>query len=960
MTTAFLLVAERELPEIGASGRLHRHASGAEILSMRLKDPNHVFSIAFRTLPEDSTGVAHILEHSVLCGSRRFPVRKPFVELMKGSLQTYLNAVTLPDTTCYSVASPHEADFRNLMEVYLDAVFAPLLAPEAFRQEAWRIEPDAQGRAALHGVVYNEMKGYASSPIGVLSEETRRGLFPDTVYGLGYGGDWGAIPDLTHAEMLAFHRRFYLPANALVFLAGPEEPSWELDALAQRLDALAPGTAAPAAAEQPPFRAPRVVRAYYSGTRAVTRRDGFVALAWALRAGPNRVERLRWQVLDRLLVGSPTSPLRRALVEDGLVEDLVFGGYSEEGVQPTFRAAFSGVNPAVAARVEALALKTLRDAAEGFDHADVEAAVNGVEFALREGSTGPVPPGIRHLMTALATWRHGGDPLPALAFEEAVADLRRRLAAGEPVFERMVAELVGSPHRLTVMLEADPDLAARNVEAERRRAAEIATIEGGLERVAAEARALAAHREQPESAEALAAIPILRLPDLAERVQHDPVETRRTGPHLWLAQPLATKGVVHLDLGLDLRGLPPARLPAARLLGAALLGTGTARRDHVALGRWIGAATGGISVEPWAAPRLGGGVAARLFLRGKALAARAGDLCEILSEVLLTARLEDAARLREVILREKARIEARLVPFGHETVDLRLRAGLGEAGQIAEALAGATYLGYLREAATALVERPEALSAELATLRTRLLGLGLVCNVTADPASTTMGEPFVAHLLETLERPSWGAWEPQSGAAPLPEAESLEVPAQVNFVGFGGDLQAAGLPLSGAAEAAARHLANTWLWDQVRVEGGAYGALCRLDATVGTVTMLSYRDPHVLRTLETYRAAAAHLAAGPSPRDLTAAIIATVGAQDRPLPPGPHGFAALQRWLVGADEAWRNTRRAELLEATAADFAAFGAALEAMAARVVVLGGAEALDRVEAERPGWLSRTRLM
>ena len=954
MATGFTLVQKRDLPEVAATARLYRHASGAEVLSLRLDDPNRVFAIAFRTVPEDSTGVAHILEHSVLCGSRRYPLRKPFVELLKGSLQTYLNAITLPDTTCYPVASPNAADFGNLMDVYLDAVFAPLLTRETFRQEAWRVEQDAERGSTLQGVVYNEMKGHVSSPLGVLSETMRRGLFPDTVYRHGYGGDPQAMPDLTAEAMRAFHRRFYVPANALVFLAGPDQPTRELEALARRLDGLAPGTPAPSVLEQARFEAPRVARASYPGAREEVRRDGFVGLAWGLPAGIDRGERLRWQVLDQLLVGSPASPLRRALVGGGLGEDLILSGYGEEGAQPVFRVALSGADPATATRIEAVVVETLSRATEGLDPADVEAAVNGMEFALREGATGPVPPGIRHLMTALLPWRHGGNPLDALGFAAAFADLRRRLAADEPVLERTLADLIRSPHRLTVVLEADPDLAARDAEAEQRRANELA-----IAAVGAAARALDAERKRPDSPDALAAIPLLRRADLPDRVPPEEVELRREGRSSWLVQPLPTQGIAYVDLGLDVTRLPSSQVSAAKLLCAALLGNGTAERDHVALGRWIGMATGGISVEPWAAHCPGGGTAARLFLRGKALAARVGELCDIYVEVLLTARLDDRARLGEVIARERARAEARLIPGGHEMIDMRIRAGLGEAGRIGEALAGPSYLGFLAGASRTLAERPETLVAELEALRDRILARGVVANVTADPVSQRTAEPAIAGLLAAIDRPRNEVARSVHVTA-LPAAEALEVPAQVNFVGLGGDLRAAGLPLSGAAEAAARYLATTWLWDRVRVEGGAYGTLCRFDGKSGAVTMLSYRDPHVLRTLDVYSKGVRYLAAGPSDRDLTSAIISTVGAQDRPLPPGTSGFAALQRWLAGESVAWRNARRAELLAATPEDFAAFGAALKAMAPRVVVLGGAQTLDRVEAERPGWLSRTRLM
>jgi len=303
--TGFVLVEERVLPDFNAAGRLYRHAAGAEVLSIRHDDPNRVFGIAFRTLPADSTGVAHILEHSALCGSKRYPER-PFVELLKGSLHTFLNAMTFPDMTCYAVASTNEKDFRTLVDVYLDAVFFPTLTAETFGQEAWRIERAPGGALGLQGIVLNEMKGYFSSPRDVLSETLRRALFPDTAYSFGHGGDpIESGPDReAHG---ACHRRFYSPANALVFCS---EGTILLTFGSSRayLELAAAGDLAP------PFRrtghrhaAPD--RATYPGARDGVRRDGFTAMGWALDAARTG-DAFAWMVVDRLLVGSPTAPQR--------------------------------------------------------------------------------------------------------------------------------------------------------------------------------------------------------------------------------------------------------------------------------------------------------------------------------------------------------------------------------------------------------------------------------------------------------------------------------------------------------------------------------------------------------------------------------------------------------------------------------------------------------------------------
>ncbi|MCA8879407.1 MAG: insulinase family protein [Rhodobacteraceae bacterium] len=936
----------RDLPDLPGRGRLWRHAaSGGKILLLENADPAHVFGVAFRTLPADSTGVAHILEHSVLCGSARYPSGKPFAELLKGSLQTFLNAMTLPDMTLYAVASPHAGDFHNLVAVYLDAVFAPLLSETTFRQEAWRLEARPDGAPVLQGVVYNEMKGYLASPLSKLDETLRRALLPGTVYGLGYGGDPGEIPNLSATAMRDFYRRFYAPENALIVCAGQGVPTEIVGMIATRLDACQSGTSAAPPAPAARFESPRTVSATYSGTRTDPRSDGFLAVGWVLPMPASPADTLTWRLLDELLVGASNSLMRRALVESGLGADLVQSGYSEATRQPIFRVGLSGADPAASESIETAVLDALSEVAhDGFDPRDIEAALNLVEFRLREGRGGPFPEGIWQMLDAFRGWRHSGDPFAALDLARAYSGMAEDIRSGRIDLRRPVAALVASTHRVRVVLQADPGHAAREVDAERARIRRIAQMSP------------TAPEKRPAPSQP-SPVPMLTRADLSPEVVPDILAVEQAGP-LILTQTLPTRGIVYLDLMLDLTAIPAADLPLARFLGAVLTELGTARRERSDLARWIGTATGGIRAVARASSHVSGAPVVTLILRGKALAGRTGDLADILAEIVHEARFDDPSGLNELVARERSRVEAALLRSGHEVVDRRLRAALAPAGQGEEALNGLGYLDFLRDAGDA---GESGLGNNLEALRRALVGQDAIVSVAADRNTLNRVYPIIPRLAwSNGTRLACPAAAQRHSAALAVPMEALEAPTSVSFVGLGGDLSAAGLAHSGATDAVIRHLANTYLWDNVREKGGAYGGLARLDPVRETVTMLSYRDPHLLKTLDVFRGAAGFLEQAASERDQTAAVIAAIGARDRPHHPEDAALAALERWLTGQDADWRNRRRAELLATGPAEFRAVAGALAAMQEHVVVLAGADALDRAEAARPGEFTRRRIL
>lgn len=968
-TPGFTRIFSRTIPEYDAAADFFRHdATGAEILSISRADENKVFGVTLRTPPTDSTGLPHILEHSVLCGSRKYPVKEPFVELLKGSLQTFLNAFTYPDKTCYPVASANLQDFYNLVDVYLDAVFFPLIPEHVFLQEGWHYEVDETGTLRRGGVVLNEMKGAYSSPDSVLAEYSQRLLFPDTTYGVDSGGDPKVIPSLTYEAFRDFHRRYYHPGNARFFFYGDDDPQKRLEIIAPYLDAFQARDPDSAVADQPPFPAPRQAFMPFAAGQGDADK-GFVTVNWLLHGAAAPETAMILDVLEHILIGMSSSPLRKALIDSGLGEDLAGGGLEAELRQMSFSTGLKGIDPADAPKVEALILSTLDTLArEGVADEAVEAAVNSLEFSLRENNTGSFPRGLSLMLRALTTWLHDGDPLERVCFEAPLASLKARLERGERVFEEAIAAFfLNNPHRLTLVLTPDAGLAAR---AEAEEAAELAKRARdmgpqGLARVAEAQDRLRAVHDTPDAPEALAAIPRLGTADLPPENKRIPTRVAAHAGADVLFHDLHTSGIVYLELGLDISGVPERLLPLAPFFGRALLETGTDREDFISLTRRIARKTGGIGRDVFLTPVKGRPVrdeaAARLFVRGKATMDKAADLVGILADVLTSARLDNRERLSQMALEAKARAERRLAPSGHAAASSRLRARFGRAGWAAERMRGVENLFFLRELCERMQNDWPGVRDDLMLLREIVISRhGAVANVTLDAARFEAFTPLLDGLLDTLpvRATPAQAWTPRE----LPRLEGVVIPAQVNFVGLGVDLSAAGYDFHGSAMVASRHLRMGYLWDRVRVRGGAYGAFCALDRLGGPMTFVSYRDPNTLRTLETFREAASYLrTVDLSAQEMEQAVVGAIGDLDAYMLPDAQGNAAMGRILAGDDEAGRDRMRREILSTTLEDFRQFGEVLSrAMEdAHVVTLGSREALAAMQAELPGMVMTTAL-
>ncbi|MFH1810775.1 MAG: insulinase family protein [Pseudomonadota bacterium] len=934
-THGFELQREQHILELNSTARIYRHLrTGARLLSVLNDDENKVFGVSFRTPAQDSTGVAHILEHSVLCGSDRYPTKEPFVELLKGSLQTFLNAMTYPDKTCYPVASANLQDFYNLVDVYLDAVFHPRLTPMTLMQEGWHHEVDDDGTLSYKGVVFNEMKGVYSSPDSLLAQLSQQVLFPDTTYGLESGGDPRHIPELSWKAFSTFHRTLYHPSNSYSFYYGddPEERRLQiLDAVFSGFDALSVDTAVPL---QRPFAEPRQLTAPYVASDDSGK--ALFTLGAVVGETADAHRNLAWQILEHVLIGLPSSPLRKALTDSGLGEDLCGAGLEGDLRQLYFSVGLRGIAVEDVDRAEDLIHDTLQQlVTQGIPAADIEAALNSIEFHLREQNTGSYPRGLSMMMEALCSWLHDGDPLALLPFEDSLGTLRQRLASGERVFEDMLQrDILDNPHCARVTLVPDRELGARQEAEERARldAARAQLDDAALQQLRAGAEALQQRQEAPDRPEDLATIPRLGVADMPLRNVPIPVDTRSHAGVPVLCHPLNTRGIVYLDLGFDLRALPDALLPLGGLLGRALTEMGTHRTDFVALMQRIASRTGGIDPRLLISARHDdSSPLARLLLRGKATIDQVEELCALMGEMILEPRLDDAERFSQIALESKARREESLIPSGHQAAATRLRARRGEAGTYAERMHGVESVFFVRQLLERCTENDASVQRDLEMVHQHVVRReGAIANLTADEANLPRALAALEGLIDAL--PSRDLSGVTRTLLDSPLREGLALPSQVHYVGCGGDAYAAGYRYSGAAHVVSRYLSTTYLWDRVRVQGGAYGAFCMFDRLSGHLGFVSYRDPNTTRTVEAFRGAAAYLRDNPPvEEEMHKAIVGAIGEIDRYMLPDQKGFSSLARHLTGEDEDFRQRVREQVLGTTAKDFVDFAVAAQAVA-----------------------------
>ncbi len=933
----FTFVERRAIPEIDAVGlRFEHEGSGAELVKFACDDPNKSFAITFKTPPEGDYGIPHILEHSVLDGSEKFPVKSPFQVLTKGSLNTFLNAMTASDFTMYPVASTNTKDFFNLVNVYLDAVLNPLVHdnPKIFLQEGWRYElASPEAPLEINGIVYNEMKGAFSAPERVLGYVVEKALFPDSPYGLSSGGHPQAIPELERQQLLDFHRKYYHPSNARITLWGDGDTRAELKFIhEQYLKNYKVRAVAAAIPQQPPFEALAEVEAVYPvGADEDPADKTFLSLAWVAGGPQDPAQSMALDVLTDVLVNRPASPLRSALEQAGIGKDSY--AYYSDTKQGVLQLVVKNANPDDARRFRKLVFAELgRLAEQGLDKRLIEGVINKLEFRLREADYGSFPKGLVYTFFGIRGWLFADDPFLGVAYEAPLAEVRQALESD--LLEKLIRRhLLDNPHGVLAVVKPQPGLEAERSAQRKAALAEkkAAMKPARIARIVEQTKALEAYQAKPDDPENLAKIPMLSLEDLDREERAFPVTEHRVDGVRLLHSEQATNGIIYLQLLFDVRGLAQELLPHAALLAQVLGELDTSERSYGALDTELSIHTGGLDygLRTYLELAERKDFQPKLAVSGKVLSPKLERLLELTAEVLRQTRFDDRERLREVLGKIHSRYAGMARRSGVYLAMQRLMAYLGAEGAFDERTGGLHFIHFLSEQVAHYDERAEGLLADLAFVAQILfdrhnLVLGVTCS-SADLKRVKEQLPgFLARVPSTERKPQ--QWQ----LALEHENEGLAAASKVQYVVQGADFRNLGHAHSGHLEVAERILSREYLTDQIRVQGGAYGAWSQFGRS-GLGLMSSYRDPHLKRTFEVYDGAVDYLKGFQAdPRMMTRFIIGAIAGRDKPGSPAGEGARAIAYALQGLEQATRQAERDQILGAKPADIRALAPLVEAV------------------------------
>ena len=846
---------------------LRHRATGARHLHVACDDDNALFSVIFMTLPADSTGVAHILEHVVLCGSRRYPVRDPFFALSGSSLATFMNALTAPDWTMYPFSTRNRREFRNLLQIYLDAAFFPLLEEDAFRQEGIRVEfdrPDDPSSALrFRGVVFNEMKSGWPAPGRAMGEAMRRALFPGLTYENSSGGDPAQIPDLTHDQLLAFHARHYHPGNARFFTYGDLDLEPVLEIIESRVLSHfgAPGAQLSIPAVSRRLEPVRVTARFPPGAGEDAARSAQAAVAWVTGAVSDSRRAEAVGVLADILLANSASPLRHRLINSGLGSALADGtGYNDSFQEAAFAAGLKGIALEAADSVHDLVLTSLAEIARGgLDRGQVEAALHQFELSRRERSNVPTSQALRTLFALLPACLYGADPVPALDTDAALAGLQEDLADGGG--ERLIGELLADGHQARLVLAPDPDLLGERERAEEARLIAIRDRLDGEGASALVATAAALRRRQ-ESFDDASVLPLLTPADISISFSDAPL----TGPSLdrgrvsFFSQP--TGGFSYAEVQIDCAEVGAGPFEYAGLLAYVLPRVGIPGVTSEAMARRIAAATGGVDAGVRGVSTLDGGALLQFAASGKALARNRSELMQILGDLLEQADFVPG-RLHQLVQERVGQLRSRLPSMVRELATLRSRVPFRPGAARLDAGAGIASFRLLTRLAQLPPDGLEESAAMLESLRGALAGAtGIEICLTAEAGERTDSVETATALLRRLAV-GGGSMAAAPEERPPPDAQAFTTPASVSTNVLTLPTVPYTHPDAAVLPVLARYLSTTYLHREVREKGGAYGATAAADARAGLFSFVSFADPHIVRTHEVWRSAAAAIAGAP-------------------------------------------------------------------------------------------------
>jgi len=930
----FKFLEERKIDEIQATGRVFIHEnSGARLFHLECDDDNKVFSITFRTPAPDNKGIPHILEHSVLCGSRKFPSKEPFVELAKGSLSTFLNALTFPDKTMYPVASRNEKDLFNLMDVYLDAVFFPNIYkfPEIFQQEGWHYKISNE-RIHYNGVVYNEMKGSFSTPEMLLFRKIPQSLFPDTTYGFESGGDPDEIPRLSFEEFIDFHKKYYHPSNSYIFLYGNGNLLEQLKFIHHnylkdfnRIDVNSDVQL------QKPFTQEHEMSVFYPISEHEDESEkSYLSLNYVTGKATDSELYLAMDILEYLLLETPAAPLKKALIEARIGKD-VFGMFDKNILQPVFSVIVKNTEEERKERFREVVYSTLSELVKkGIDRRLIEASINIKEFALREADYRGLPKGLVYCIHCMDSWLYGEEPFKHLCYEEPLKRVKKAFSSA--YFENLIdIYLLKNNHRSVVIVNPSRELLKRK-EQELRSALlkfKESLSPEEMKTLLEQEQKLINRQKTTDNPEAIEAIPLLSLKDINPKAEELPIEVRDGNGLTILAHPMFTQKIVYLNLFFNTSSLPVEDLPYASLLAGLLGKISTKNYSYSELSNEINIHTGGMYFVFTALGQKDNDSIfyPKMIVKSKALVSRAGDLARLIKEISCNTLYNERDRIREVVQEIKSRMEMSIYEQGHMVAASRLMSYFSPVGSYTETIGGFTFYRFITELEKNFENKFDELSYKLQQISKKIFNRkNILLSITTAEEDYKKICDIIPGLISKMDDKEqekilyYFDFKRKN--------EGLLTPSQVQFVAKGYNFKKLGFTFSGSMLVLKQIATLDYLWNRVRVQGGAYGSFAQFSRN-GIVYFTSYRDPNLEQTIKIYDDMPKYIKSFEvSEREMRKYILGTVSRLDAPLTPSMKGEVAAERYINGLTQEEIQITREKVLATRKKDIVQFAELLE--------------------------------
>lgn len=951
------LIKEEELKGIQSKGYLMRHKkSGARVLLIENDDENKVFSIGFRTPPSDSTGVPHIMEHSVLCGSKNFPAKDPFVELVKGSLNTFLNAMTYPDKTVYPVASCNDKDFQNLMHVYMDAVLYPNIYEheETFRQEGWSYKLDsADDKLSYNGVVYNEMKGAFSSPEGVLDRVVLNTLFPDTSYANESGGDPEVIPELTYEQFLDFHRTYYHPSNSYIYLYGDMDMEEKLCWLDREYLCHYEKKVVDSEIHlQEAFSEMKELEMPYSIASDESEDENtYLSYNKVIGTSLDRELYLAFEILDYALLSAPGAPLKTALTDAGIGQDIM-GSYDNGIYQPIFSVIAKNADADQKDKFIEVIENVLTDIVKnGMDQKALEAGINYHEFRYREADFGNYPKGLMYGLQIMDSWLYDDDkPFIHIEALDTFAFLKKQV--GTRYYEDLIQKyLLDNTHGAIVIVKPEKGRTARmDAELDAKLQEYKASLgDEEIREMVSRTKKLEEYQSEPESEEALERIPVLNREDISREI--DPIfneEMNLAGVPVVFHE-IETNGIGYVDVMFDLSGVSAEELPYVGILQSVLGIIDTENYGYGELFNEINMHTGGIgtSLELYNDVT---NIREKVFkatfeIKGKALYPKLEKTFEMMGEILTASKLNDTKRIKEILAMTKSRLSMKFQSSGHTTAALRALSYASPSAKFKDMTNGIDFYQKIVDLSEHFEEEKESITATLINLTKKLFRPdNMMISYTASKEGMDGLEKMIANLSERLykevpeETPCIIHCEKKN--------EGFKTASKVQYVARTGNFIDNGAAYTGALQILKVILSYDYLWQNIRVKGGAYGCMSNFNR-IGEGYFVSYRDPNLKRTIEVYEGIVDYLKNFTvSDRDMTKYIIGTISNIDQPMTPATKGERSMNLYMNKVSADMIREERSQILDATQDDIRALYRVVEAVlkADQLCVVGSEDKIE----------------